>query len=292
MVVIEEGGAPPRASGQGPPWPGQGLSAVPVNGPERWGSLLRMTSNGRWNRRVAPGQPRLATSTVAPTHTSTSDPPANGSDIPDTEIVAWEWVSPVATSVGGFGIGLAGIVATYKAGNRQQETALAVAKQQADNQLAVAREERQQRRLETAYTDLLVMLSHVNEWLLRVYPMMTATKEEFTMPSMPEIPNRIEAEAALTAYWSPAIRRLMDDWREAVLKVQRAGIEIAAGRESEERGRGTDIDYWELLRDLPDQKEYVRIADERIREQVRLELIAQSDGNLIQQEENPPEGAA
>ncbi|GAA2278366.1 hypothetical protein GCM10010402_38740 [Actinomadura luteofluorescens] len=198
----------------------------------------------------------------------------------------------MATSVGGFGIGLAGIVATYKAGNRQQETALAVAKQQADNQLAVAREERQQRRLETAYTDLLVMLSHVNEWLLRVYPMMTATKEEFTMPSMPEIPNRIEAEAALTAYWSPAIRRLMDDWREAVLKVQRAGIEIAAGRESEERGRGTDIDYWELLRDLPDQKEYVRIADERIREQVRLELIAQSDGNLIQQEENPPEGAA
>jgi len=40
-------------------------------------------------------------------------------------------------------VGLAGIFATYKADNRQQDTALAVTKQQSEAQVAIAREERQ-----------------------------------------------------------------------------------------------------------------------------------------------------
>ncbi|XRQ07371.1 hypothetical protein ACN3XK_64520 [Actinomadura welshii] len=194
--------------------------------------------------------------------------------------MAWEWVSPVATSTGTLVVGIAGIVATYKAGNRQQETALSVAKQQAEAQASAAREERQQRRLEEAYTDLLITLSHVDDWLHRVYPLITENKEQYTMPSMPEIPNRIEREAVLTAYWSPQIQRLHTDWRQAVAELRHTGMDIEYIQKQEELGRESGLNKAEILKSLPKQKEAVREADQAIRSQVRLELMGQSDGNL------------
>jgi hypothetical protein len=68
--------------------------------------------------------------------------------------MAWEWVAPVAGSVATVVIGVTGIVTTYRAGNRQQDTALMVGRQQVDAQVAVSREERQQRRLEEAYLEM------------------------------------------------------------------------------------------------------------------------------------------
>ena len=73
--------------------------------------------------------------------------------------MAWEWVQPVATSTGTAIVGVAGIVATLKAGNRQAKVAIDVARQQGDAQVATAREERQQRRLEASYMELLTALS-------------------------------------------------------------------------------------------------------------------------------------
>ena len=91
--------------------------------------------------------------------------------------MAWEWVVPVAGAVTGVAVGLAGIIATYKAGNRQQATALAVVRQQADAQVAVAREERQQRRLEEAYLEMLAALTTIYYWVPTVYPMLTDKPE-------------------------------------------------------------------------------------------------------------------
>lgn len=193
--------------------------------------------------------------------------------------MAWEWVQPVATSVATLGAGVAGIVATYKAGARQQETALTVARQQAEAQLSTAHEERHQRRLELAYTELLMTLSHVYDWVLKVYPMMTQTAEEYTMPLMPELPDRIKAEAIMTAYWSAEVEQLLDDWREAVIKVRDAGIGIGLARTTEEHGQESGIDQWDLVRDLPRRKESVWLADQRVRKQVRFELLARSDSN-------------
>jgi hypothetical protein len=79
--------------------------------------------------------------------------------------MAWEWVTPVAAGTVTVIATVTGIVATYKSGNRQQQTALAVVQQQADSQVSIAREERQQRRLEEAY---LGMLAALNEYLLLV----------------------------------------------------------------------------------------------------------------------------
>lgn len=84
--------------------------------------------------------------------------------------MAWEWVAPVAGSMATVIVGVAGIVATYKAGNRQQATALAVAVagQQADAQVATAPEERQQRRLEEAYLEMLSVVTNIRYWAFTV----------------------------------------------------------------------------------------------------------------------------
>jgi hypothetical protein len=78
--------------------------------------------------------------------------------------MALEWVAPVAALVATVAVGVTGIVATYKAGARQQHTALAITQQQADSQAAIAREERQQRRLEEAYLGMLAGLTGIYYW--------------------------------------------------------------------------------------------------------------------------------
>ncbi|MFF8639046.1 hypothetical protein ACF052_33210 [Streptomyces pilosus] len=56
-------------------------------------------------------------------------------------------------------VGIAGIVAAYKAGTRQQEATLQVARLQVESQERLVREERHQTRLEKAYMPLLQYLS-------------------------------------------------------------------------------------------------------------------------------------
>lgn len=56
-------------------------------------------------------------------------------------------------------VGVAGIVAAYKAGTRQQEATLQVARLQVESQERLVREERHQARLEKAYMPLLQYLS-------------------------------------------------------------------------------------------------------------------------------------
>lgn len=110
--------------------------------------------------------------------------------------MTWDWVGTLV-------VGVAGIIATYMAGARQQKTALAVVRQQIDAQVAVAREERQQKRLEEAYLELLSALRLVHYWVFTVYPPMTNKPEGYTMQPLPELPDSAQKEALWTAYWSP-----------------------------------------------------------------------------------------
>jgi hypothetical protein len=109
--------------------------------------------------------------------------------------MAWEWVAPV---VGGI-VGLAGIIAAYKSGSKQQETALRVVRDQVDGQVAVAREERQQRRLEAAYLELLSAITQVRYWIDTVYPLFMKAGQS-PMPPTPELPEPAKKEALWAAY--------------------------------------------------------------------------------------------
>jgi hypothetical protein len=196
--------------------------------------------------------------------------------------MAGEWVAPVAGSMATVVVGLAGIIAAYKAGNRQQHTALAVVRQQADAQAEAAQEERRQRRLETSYEALLAYLSQGLDWVLSVYPLVTH-EEGYTMPPLPELPDRHRVEAVVTAYWSPRIRQLMEEWQQALEAVRREGFTIASGQRALERGElrpalGERMNVAETV-GLPAAKLAVWDVADRIREQVRLELLGKHEGS-------------
>jgi hypothetical protein len=158
-------------------------------------------------------------------------------------------------------------------------TALEVVRRQAEAQVAVAREERQQRRLEEAYLEMLAAITSIHYWVYTVYPVLTKTPEQFTMPPLPEFPDSASKEALWTAYWSPRVEQLMKDWEAAVRKLQSTGIHIGIGRSTEQSGQVTGIDVPALLLGLQEQKREVIDADKRVREQVRLELLGQHDGH-------------
>jgi hypothetical protein len=196
--------------------------------------------------------------------------------------MAWEWVAPVAGSAATAIVGVAGIVATYWAGGRQQETALAVARQQANLQVAVAREERQQRRLEEAYLELLSAVAMIHYWVFTVYPIITHKPEDYTMPPVPEMPDYGQKEAMWTAYWSPRVEQLVKEWEAAVRELQNAGIALNIAHSTGKKGQESGIDQPALLKELPDRKNKVFEADKRIREQIRLELLGKNDGHAGQ----------
>jgi hypothetical protein len=193
--------------------------------------------------------------------------------------VTWEWVSPVAGAVGTVTVGVAGIFATYKAGSRQQNTALEVVRLQAETQVAVAREERQQRRLEEAYLEMLAAITNIHYWVFTVYPVFTQSAEQFTMPPLPELPDSASKEALWTAYWSPRVEQLMRDWEASVRKLRSTGMRIGIGRSTEQSGQVSGIDVPALLLELQEQKREVIDADRRVREQVRSGLLGQHDGH-------------
>ncbi len=185
---------------------------------------------------------------------------------------AVEWVGFVS----GLVLGLAGIITAYKSTNRQQDTALKVAQQQIDGQLTMAREERHERRLEESYKQLVATLASDWAWIIKVYPSNPSSPADFTMPPPPEPLDKAQAEA-FTAYMSPRVRQLWDDWRKAWMSVYVAGDGIRQAL-ADEVG---DSDVALARERLGERMTSAWDAAERVREQVRLELFGQDDGSAV-----------
>jgi hypothetical protein len=199
------------------------------------------------------------------------------SPIPDKMggMAAWE------TLVAGIAGGLVGVGGTYLGAWRTGRTQMAVARQQERAQVAIAREERQQRRFEEAYTEMLEVVTRIRYWVFTVYPMLTRTQEEYTMPPVPELPDIAKSEALWTVYWSPRVEQLMEEWEQIVRKLQITGSVIGVGRALEAKGQASQIDLTAKLMELDDLKGAVLDADKRLRKQVRAELLGRDDGHAI-----------
>jgi hypothetical protein len=122
--------------------------------------------------------------------------------------VAYEWVAPLATSV----IGLAGITATYLTAKRQVATARAVVHDQAAAALRAQREERNQKRIETACPSLLDALSENNAWLWKLESFVFHEPESMTPPAQPDNVLKMPHRGAHPATWSPRVAQLADEW--------------------------------------------------------------------------------
>ena len=125
---------------------------------------------------------------------------------------------------------------------------------------------------------MLRALSTVHYWVFTVYPMWTKTLEQYTMPPIPTPDDIASKEALWSAYWSPRVEQLWDEWQLEVQKLRFAGMSIGVARETEAKGQTSGIDYVKYLRELPELQQAVVNADKLVRRQVRLELRAESDG--------------
>jgi hypothetical protein len=123
--------------------------------------------------------------------------------------VAWEWVAPVVTGT----VGVAGIITTYLSGNRQTSTALTGAQRQVNAQAAVAREERSQRRLETAYVELQRAVDRYASWADATMPL--NSPPGYDAHPLPPPGSVVEEASALQVYWSPTVRTLVTSWAAA-----------------------------------------------------------------------------
>ncbi|MEV0647819.1 hypothetical protein AB0I28_21375 [Phytomonospora sp. NPDC050363] len=114
-------------------------------------------------------------------------------------------------TVGGTILGLAGVYVTLKSGKRQQETAVAVARMQAEHQAQVVREERGQRRRETVYKEL-------SQWVIDTHGYVRKLHEEPAGKKRPDLPDALPPSVggSEALWWSHEIGVLYQEFRRAV----------------------------------------------------------------------------
>jgi hypothetical protein len=195
--------------------------------------------------------------------------------------MASDVLSAVATAV----VSALGIGFTYKAGERQTETALRVSREQNEATLAAQREERLQRRLEMAYQELLQHLMRTWDWVRSVYPMFTRTPEEYTMPPLPAEDDPIRAEALFSSMWSPRVQQLVKARVRSLDSVYEIAVRLGMLKQYPEI-REPDEEIPELR--LRAAKEAVWKADSAIREQIWRELRGGHDGTAEPEDAEGP----
>lgn len=129
--------------------------------------------------------------------------------------MAWEWVGPtVVTGV----VALAGMALTWRSGQKSQETAERLHKQQLDHELRKVAEERTQNRLGDTYVELLTMAEEVGQWASTVRPIMDTNPPQ-PVPPLPDLRQQARVGALVGAFGSDRIRDLMDEWMTVVKKM-------------------------------------------------------------------------
>lgn len=216
----------------------------------------------------------------------------------------WEWVAPVATATSGAIVGVAGIIATFKSGRRQTQTALDVAHRQMETALRVAREERNQRRLDEAYPPLLDVLVEGEQWLAAVRDFAWGPwvgEPQLEPPEPPESVVGLRTHSKISSVWSPQVAALVRVWGRGVDRVDWAARGLAACWEAGHERRVVWPDHDTLDEPLPtlydvksgrmSQPKFqathlyaglraMRQVDPEIRDQVWREQIGDRDGSL------------
>jgi hypothetical protein len=139
--------------------------------------------------------------------------------------MAWEWVG---TAV----VGIAGIVGTFRTGEKSRRHA-------ADQ----AQLGRTQDRQAVAYVELLNMVERVGQWVGLVFPLGGSEDLE---PDLPDLPDQARASALLAAYGTDVSRALFWAWDEQVRKIMSTVQLIRLAKEQRETGVSVHDQYIKL----------------------------------------------
>ncbi len=99
--------------------------------------------------------------------------------------MAWEWVAPAATAAATTTVGVAGIFFTWLTGKQGRDHAETISNQRLTHERLLAKEAREQERLENAYVELLRMAERAGQWAQMVYPVFQSGQPPSTpLPSL------------------------------------------------------------------------------------------------------------
>ncbi|HTX93863.1 MAG TPA: hypothetical protein VME67_02880 [Mycobacterium sp.] len=180
--------------------------------------------------------------------------------------MAWEWVAPVATATASTAVGVAGIFFTWLSGKQGRDHAETISGQQFAHARLLAKEARDQQRLESAYVALLEMAERAGQWAQLVLPMMDTNPPQ-PVPPLPSLDEQAHAEAFVRAFGSNDVRERMDKW-EAVLRQVVSTVEQIQWEEADPR-RASERSPRLTLQQLRPQE---RAARQTLAEQVSAEL--------------------
>jgi hypothetical protein len=164
--------------------------------------------------------------------------------------MAWEWVGPVATATAG----VAGMFFTWLTG-----------KQSRDDARAIAKETRDQQRLENAYIELLDVAERVGHWAQMAFPIMD-TNPPKPVPELPDLAQQARAEALIRAFGSDAVLGQMEAWRSVAQQMIVTGELIAM------RGVDASVNLTARQKFAVELRPEERRARAALGEQVAIEL--------------------
>jgi hypothetical protein len=145
-----------------------------------------------------------------------------------------------------------------------------IAREALGHQQQMARDALAQERLDRAYTELGIFLSHWAAWARSVHPFMGQGAPPDPMPDE----EQWRIETLVTNHGSAEVRRLLDKWGEQRMKIQEADIVITTAAQSRDPGvlgEKADQEHEALL----DYRSALHEAATAIRDQMRKELAGQ-----------------
>jgi hypothetical protein len=186
---------------------------------------------------------------------------------------------------------IAGAVVTYRSGERQQATALAIARIQIEGQLEVDREQLRQRRAETAYTVLIEDAIRARSWALDLRDgamrMMSGQPGTGRLGEGPVPPSVLPITSLfgdppaerpeLSAYWTRDIRQLVSELRECLHTLREGAVYF----EMAHRDRGA-IEEWvgpEAVERILNRVEAVERSVDLLRDHISMELNGFHNGH-------------
>ena len=139
----------------------------------------------------------------------------------------------------------------------------------------MAREALGQERLDRAYTEVGIYLSHYGDWARSVQPRIGPVPAPDPMPQE----ERWRIETLVTNYGSPEVQRLLDRWGEQAQKIDNADAVIRLAERSRDPGKlAEDADRERQA--LEEYRRAMHEADKAIRDRMWAELRGQAQPEL------------
>ena len=176
--------------------------------------------------------------------------------------MAWEWVSPVAIVTAG----AMGVFFTWLSGQQARNHAERISNAQLANERQLAKEAREQERLENAYIQLLHTAELVGQWAESVLLMWDTDPPQPERP-LPPLEEQVQTQALVAAFGSEAVRKYTRGWLTVVRAMQRTVQRIQCEEADPTRRSGENPRI--LLEKLREQERETR---EALEERVAIEL--------------------